>query len=152
MRSALEDALSFLLRHASDHGKHFALAGGALELIQPVEYLLLGLVANAAGVVHNQSSGFGSLDLGVAAMNKSSDDLLGIMRVHLAAEGLDVESLLGHYVLIIGQDKGFALEIPAGFGSQESGVRMRKEIRILYKPDFLQHSDSLDSLPGVTAA
>jgi hypothetical protein len=32
-----------------------------------------------------------------------------------------------------------------GVRSQESGVRMRKEIRILYKPDFLQHSDSLDS-------
>ena len=102
MRSSLEDALPFLLRHASNHGEHFALAAGALELVEPVEYLLLGLVANAAGVVHNQSGGFGSLDLGVAAMNKSSDDLLGIMRIHLAAEGLDVKSLLGHYVLIIG--------------------------------------------------
>jgi hypothetical protein len=57
-------------------------------------------------------------------MDERSDDLLGIMRVHLAAEGLDVKSLLGHYVLIIGQDKGFALEILAGFGvrSQESYV------------------------------
>src|SRR5437016_12065574 len=102
MGSALEDSLAFLLGDASDFGEHLALACGALELVEAVEYLLLGLVADAAGVVQNKSSGFGSLDLAVAAMNESPDDFLGIVRVHLAAEGLDVKRLVGHYVLIIG--------------------------------------------------
>src|SRR4029077_14382373 len=102
MRSSLEDSLPLLLGNASDYGEHLALACGALELVEAVEYFLLGFVADAAGVVQNKSRGFGSLDLAVAAMNESSDDLLGIVRVHLAAEGLDVKRLVGHYVLIIG--------------------------------------------------
>src|ERR1700732_1955273 len=102
MRSSLEDSLPFLLGNASDYGEYLALPGGALELIEAVEYLLLGFVTNAAGVVQNKRGGFGRLDLAVAAVNESSDDLLGVVRVHLAAEGFDVKRLTCHYVLIIG--------------------------------------------------
>ena len=54
---------------------------------------LLGLVANAAGVVEDQVGLFGLGHLRVAFGNQRADDLFGIVRVHLAAEGLDVESL-----------------------------------------------------------
>ena len=54
VRRALEDLLAFLLRHASQHAEDLALAGLALELLQAVEDLLLGLVADAAGVVEHQ--------------------------------------------------------------------------------------------------
>ena len=102
MGSSLKDSLTFLLGNASDDGEHLPLAGSSFELVETVEYLLLGFVTNAAGVVQNESGGFGSVDLAVAALNESPDDLLGIVRVHLAAESLDVKRLIGHYVLIIG--------------------------------------------------
>jgi hypothetical protein len=133
MRCALKDALTFLLRDASDYGEHFSLASGALELVQTMEHLLLSFVANAAGVVYNQRGGFRGLDLRVTAVNKGSDDLLGIVRIHLAAEGLDVKRLLGHYVLIIGQDKASPLKPLRGLGvrSQESGV-LRSALREVF--------------------
>src|SRR5665213_3606385 len=49
MRGALEDTLAFLLRDATENAKHFPLAV-PLELIPAMKHLLLGLVANAAGV------------------------------------------------------------------------------------------------------
>src|SRR5260370_42531622 len=104
MRGLLEDALAFLLRHTSDDGEYLSFAGSALELVEPVEHFLLGLIADTAGIVENQSGGLGTLDLRIAAMNQRSDDLLGIVGVHLTAEGLDVERLFSHYGLILGTD------------------------------------------------
>ncbi len=37
VRSAFEDALAFLLRDAAENAEYFALAGGALELLEPVK-------------------------------------------------------------------------------------------------------------------
>ena len=54
MRSALENLLAFLLRYASEHAENLALARSALELVEPVENLLLRLIADAAGVVEDQ--------------------------------------------------------------------------------------------------
>src|SRR5690242_4921924 len=48
MRGALEDPLTFLLGHAAEDSKHFALAMFFLELLQPVKDLLLGFIADAA--------------------------------------------------------------------------------------------------------
>ncbi len=48
---ALEDSLAFLLRHAAQYAENFAAAVIFLELLQSMENFLLGLVANAAGVV-----------------------------------------------------------------------------------------------------
>ena len=65
----------------------------ALELLQPVKDLLLGLVADAAGVVENQLGFFGRLHPLVAFGQQRADDFFGVVRVHLAAEGLDVKRL-----------------------------------------------------------
>jgi len=40
--------------------------------------------------------------LGITAVDERADNLLGIVRIHLAAEGLDVEGLAGHCLFIIG--------------------------------------------------
>ena len=95
MRSAVENLFAFLLGHAAEHAEHFALAG-ALELLQPVEDLLLGLIADAAGVVEDQRGFLGRFHLRIALLHQRADDLLRIVGIHLAAEGFDVESFPSH--------------------------------------------------------
>jgi hypothetical protein len=63
-------------------------------LVQSVEDLLLGLVADGAGVVENQSR-VGLVGLGVALAQQRPDNFLRVVGVHLAAEGFDVKSLHG---------------------------------------------------------
>ena len=99
MRSFLENLLAFLLRHAAQHRERLALAVFFLELLQPVEHLLLGFIADAAGVVEDQLGFFGRLHLLVALMQQRADDLFRVVRVHLAPEGLDVEGL--HSIFIV---------------------------------------------------
>ena len=60
-----------------------------------MEDLLLRLVADGAGVVQDQTGGFLVLDARVALMLQRPDHFLGIMGIHLAPEGLDVEGFYG---------------------------------------------------------
>ena len=53
MRRAIENALAFLLRDTTQDAKHFPFAV-SLELVQAMKDLLLGFVANAAGVIKHQ--------------------------------------------------------------------------------------------------
>ena len=62
-------------------------------LVQPVEDLLLGLVTDGAGVVEDEAGVGLVLDLGVALGLEGADDFFRVVRVHLAAEGFDVEGL-----------------------------------------------------------
>jgi hypothetical protein len=59
----------------------------ALVFVQAVKDLLLGLVADGAGVVEDQAGFFFRLDLPVALLLQCADDLLRVMGIHLAAEG-----------------------------------------------------------------
>lgn len=59
MGGAVEDLLAFLLRHAPQHGEHFAVARVLAELLQAAENLLFRLVADAASVVNDQVRGIG---------------------------------------------------------------------------------------------
>ena len=63
---------------------------------------LLGLIADGAGVVEDEASVFDGRNLAVALGNQSADDFLGVMDVHLAAEGFEVEGFLGLFFLEIG--------------------------------------------------
>ncbi len=56
---------------------------------------LLGFVADGAGVIEDQAGVFDGRNLAVALGNQSANDFLGVMDVHLAAEGFEVEGLLG---------------------------------------------------------
>ena len=93
MRRAFEDPLAFLLRHAAQNSEHFALAVFFLELLQAMKNFLLGFVADAAGVVEHQVGFAPAFHLRVTLGNQRADHLFGIVRVHLASEGFDVESL-----------------------------------------------------------
>src|SRR5260370_36374583 len=92
MRRLLENLLAFLLRHAPQHGEGLAFAV-ALELIESVEDLLFGLVANAASVVEHQFRILRRWNLVVPLADERADDFLGVMRVHLTTEGFDVKGL-----------------------------------------------------------
>ena len=100
MRRALEDFLAFLLGHAADDGEDLSLPGLALEMLQAVEDLLLGFIADAAGVVENVVRRFDGFDLRVALLEQRADDFFGVVGIHLAAESFDVEGLFhGMYSL-----------------------------------------------------
>ena len=85
MRRPLEDLFALLLRHAPEHAKDLVLAR-ALEILEAVEHLLLGFIADAAGVVQHESGVFRRSDLRVALFHERADHLFGIVHVHLAAE------------------------------------------------------------------
>ena len=94
MRRPLENPVAFLLGYAAQHAELLALGLQFLEICQAMEYLLLGFVADGAGVVENQVGLLDSLDLAIALLDERADDFLGVMDVHLAAEGFQVKSLL----------------------------------------------------------
>ena len=95
IRRALENLLAFLLRHAAQHAELLALLLQLLVVVQAVEDFLLGLVADGAGVVENQSGFFDGLNLPVALGNQRPHDLFRVMGIHLAAKGFEVKRLLG---------------------------------------------------------
>src|SRR5215469_8699328 len=94
-----EDLFAFLLGHAAQHRELLPLRLQLLIILQAVKNLLLSLVPYGAGVIENETGFFYSLDLPVALAHQCSDDFLRIVHVHLAPEGLDVESLLLRPVL-----------------------------------------------------
>src|ERR1019366_7403302 len=95
---ALENLFALLLRHASQHPEDLVFARRALEILQAVEDLLFGLVANAASVVEHQVGRFRRIDLAVTLGEQRADDFFGVVGVHLAAEGFDVESFPSHWI------------------------------------------------------
>ena len=73
--------------------------------------LLLRLIANGAGVVQDQAAVILVLHPRVALLLQRPDDFFRVMGVHLAAEGLDIESLTHTYSIAVRQvstDKGLA--------------------------------------------
>ena len=66
-----------------------------LVVVEAVEDLLLGFVADGAGVVEDQAGVVFDLDLAVALLLQCANDLFGVMGIHLAAEGLEIEGFFG---------------------------------------------------------
>ena len=65
-----------------------------LEVVQAVEDLLLGLIANRAGVVEDEVGIFFALHLLVAFGDERPHDLFRVVEIHLAPEGLNVKGFL----------------------------------------------------------
>ena len=61
---------------------------------EAVEDFLLRLVPDGAGVVEDQVSFFDGFHLAVAFVDQRADDFFGVMGIHLAAKGFEVERLL----------------------------------------------------------
>ena len=94
MRGALENLFAFLLRDAAEHAELFALGQQFLVVGQAMENFLLRLVADGAGVVENQVGLLDRFYLLVSFVDERADDFFGVMDVHLAAEGFEVESFV----------------------------------------------------------
>ncbi len=88
---AVEDFFAFLLGDTAEDGEALPFPRELLVVVESVEDLLLGFVADGAGVVEEQVCVQLSLDLGVSLLFEGADDLFGVMCVHLAAEGLEIE-------------------------------------------------------------
>ena len=66
-----------------------------LVIVEAIENFLLRFVPDGAGVVENQVGLLDGLYLLVSFVDERANDLFGVVDVHLAAEGFEVESLLG---------------------------------------------------------
>src|SRR5215472_11694100 len=56
--------------------------------------LLLSFIANGAGVVEHETSFLYRLHLAISLLYEGANHLFGVVNIHLAAKGLQVESLL----------------------------------------------------------
>ena len=90
---ALENLLPLLLRDAAENGKTFTLFLQLPELVQAMKNLLLRLIADGACVVKNETGFLLGVHLAVALREQCADDLFTVVKVHLAAEGLNVKRL-----------------------------------------------------------
>src|SRR5215472_221135 len=94
MGRPLENLFAFLLRNAAQHRELLALRLELLVILKAMKDFLFGLVADRTGVVEHQVGFFDGLHLPVALPYESADDLLRVVHVHLASEGLKVERSL----------------------------------------------------------
>src|SRR6266536_2035276 len=83
-------SISGRLRYAPEHAEFLALLLILLVVGETVKHLLLGLIANRAGVVKHKAGFFDARDLAVTFRNQRTHDFFGIVGVHLAAEGLQI--------------------------------------------------------------
>ena len=70
---------------------------------------MLGFVADGAGVVEDEAGVGFVLDAGVTLLFEGADDFFGVMGVHLAAEGFDVEGLAHTSSIAAGGEKSTAV-------------------------------------------
>ena len=90
---AVEDPGALLLGDAADDGEALPFTVELLVLVEAMEDLLLGLVADGAGVVEDEA-GFGLVGgLGVALLQQRAHNFFGVVGIHLTAEGFDIKSL-----------------------------------------------------------
>src|SRR5215472_6304576 len=82
VRSAFEDLLALLLRHAPQDAEDLALTRFALELLQTIEDFLFRLIADAARVVENQFRRGWVGNLRITLRQQRTDHLFGVVGVH----------------------------------------------------------------------
>src|SRR4029077_7260342 len=134
MRRALKNLLPLLLSDAAQDAKLLALGQELFVIGQPVENFLLRFVADGAGVVEDQVGLLDRLYLAVTFMHQRANDFFGVVRVHLAAEGFQIESLLrsrGHKQSItrwrVSTQHSAPSILPEGVTDVKSTPRPRRE-------------------------
>ena len=95
MRGALENLFALLLCDAAEYAELFALSQELLVVRQTMENFLLRFIADGAGVVEDQAGLLDRFDLPIAFVDQRADDFFGVVDVHLAAEGFEVEGFVG---------------------------------------------------------
>ncbi len=96
MRGAFENLFAFLLGYAAENPEDFPFLLQAPVISEAMKDLLLRFIADGTGVIEDQIGLLDVLDLAVALRNERADDLLGVVHVHLTAEGFEVE-LFGRF-------------------------------------------------------
>src|SRR5208282_2553176 len=91
IRGAVEYLLALLLCNTTEHAKALSGLVQLLVIIQAIEDLLLGFIADRAGVVKDQAGVKFRFNLPIALLLERPDHLLRIMGVHLATERLKIE-------------------------------------------------------------
>ncbi len=97
VRRALEDQLLVLLGHAAQHADDLVRVL-LLDVLQPAQGavdLVLGMLADAAGVEEDRVGAAGAVDQLVARLAQTGHHQLAVEHVHLAADGFDVQTF-GH--------------------------------------------------------
>ncbi len=100
VRCALEEHRAQALRHASGNAHHRRRLHVPLELPEPPDHALLGVIANRAGVDENHVGAVGTVDGIVARCRELPEHQLGVAHVHLAAVSLDVNCGTTHAVTV----------------------------------------------------
>ena len=83
-----------MLRDAAQNADDFFFAGIFPVSAEARKYFLRGFFANAAGVIEDQPGRVDRFDLPVSAAEEHPGNFLGIVDIHLAAEGLDVKGIV----------------------------------------------------------
>jgi hypothetical protein len=91
MRRAVETFLAFLLRHAADDGENLSLARIAFEMLQAIEDLLFGFIADAAGVARKCTAPLPRFRPACSLSRPPCQSPFPIEGIHLAAESFDVK-------------------------------------------------------------
>ena len=94
MRGAFEYFFAFLLGDAAEDSEFLALFEELLVIVEAVENFLLGFVPDGAGVIEDQVGLLDGLYLPVAFVNERANDFFGVVHIHLAAEGFQVEGFV----------------------------------------------------------
>ena len=94
------------LRDAAKDAEDLVLHSLAFEVLEAAEDLLFGLIADAARVVEDEPRVFRRRHLCIALGQQSADHLFGVVGIHLAAEGFDVEGFPRHCSYIVVDWKG----------------------------------------------
>ena len=97
MLRLLEQLRAEALRHAAGHAHDRVRLHVPLQLAQPADHALLGVIANRAGVDEDDVGAVRAVDGVVAVRRELPEHQLGVAHVHLAAVGLDVDGGAFHY-------------------------------------------------------
>ena len=96
---ALEQPRAEPLRHAPGDAQHRVGLHVPLELAEPPDHALLGVIADRAGVDEDDVRPVRALDRRVADGRELPEHQLGVAHVHLAAVRLDVDGPRGGSVI-----------------------------------------------------
>ena len=127
---ALEYLFALLLGDTANDGEFLSLFLKFFEIVEAVEDLLLGLVADGTGVVEDEVGLLDGVDPAISLGDERTDDLLGVVYIHLASEGFDKESFRcrTHYVCPSGKvltssitDPGLRRDWQSTMGIRQTG-------------------------------
>src|SRR5262249_23385434 len=104
---AMKNLFAFLLGDAAKDTNFLGLSGHFAKFAQAGKDFLRCFFADAAGVIEDKGCSFDGIDLAIAARKKHAGNFFGIVFIHLAAKGFEIErAALGRVYEEIGFRRG----------------------------------------------